>query len=138
MNITVVDRSNYFRGLLLLIRKDLIVTEPEIQLMRRIGKKLGFEREFCENAIHEVLENTYLIDQPPQFSDPVLAVKFIRDGLALAFSDHKVPVAEEKWLRSTAEKHGLDLDWFRSEYIKASRGKELPERLEVDDLTIES
>jgi len=137
MTISVLDGSNYFRGLLLLIRKDNKISESEIELMKRIGKRLGFEREFCENAIRDVLENEYLIDQTPMFSDRELAIKFIRDGLALAFSDHEVPAAEEEWLRLTAERHDLDTDWFRTEYARASNGKDMPEKLEVDDLTVE-
>lgn len=137
MNIGVIDGSNYFKGLLLLVRKDLKVSESEIQMMKRIGKKLGFEREFCENAIRDVLENTYIVDLPPEFSTQDLATKFIKDGLALAFSDREVHPSEEEWLQLTAEKNGLDPELFRQEYIKSSNGKGFPLKLEVDDLTVE-
>ena len=68
MNISVVDASNYFKGLLLLIRKDRKVTESEVEFMRHIGKALGFERQFCENAIQGILENEHIRDQPPRFA----------------------------------------------------------------------
>ena len=137
MNISVIDGSNYFKGLLLLVRKDMKVSDSEIQLMRHIGKKLGFEREFCENAIRDVLENKYLVEAVPEFSTKELAIKFIKDGLAMAFSDRQALPSEEEWLQSTAEKHGLDPEWFRQEYVRASNGRELPLKLEVDDLTVE-
>ena len=137
MKITVIDGSNYFKGLLLLISKDRKITESEIQLMKRIGKTLGFEREFCDNAIHEILENKYIVDAPPEFSTKELAIKFIKDGLATAFSDNEVHPSEGEWLRSTADKNGLDLTWFRSESVNAINRKQLPSRMEVDDLTVE-
>lgn len=136
MNISVIDGSNYFKGLLLLVRKDMRVSDSEIQLMRHIGKKLGFEREFCENAIRDVLENEYLVETVPEFSTKELAVKFIKDGLAMAFSDREPLPSEEEWLRLAAEKYGLDLELFRDEYAKAANGKELPLKLEVDGLTV--
>jgi uncharacterized tellurite resistance protein B-like protein len=119
MKISVIDSSNYFRGLLLLIRKDGKITESEIQLMKSIGKALGFERKFCDNAIHEILENKYIVDATPEFSMKELAIKFIKDGLALAFSDNEIHPSEAEWLRSTANKNGIDLTWFRQESVAA-------------------
>ena len=83
MNISIVDGSNYFKGLLLLIRKDRKVSESEIHLMQRIGKILGFEKEFCDTAITDILENTYIQDEIPLFSTKELAEKFIKDGLSI-------------------------------------------------------
>ena len=138
MKISVLDASNYFKGLLLLIRKDLEVTQPEIELMKRVGKTLGFEKEFCENAIRDILENTYIVDVPPQFTTKELATKFIKDGLCVAFSDNLFHPNEEQWLISTAEKNGLDLQSFHQEQEKAANRRGLPDRLEVDDLIVES
>jgi len=102
MKISPIDAGEYFRGLLLLIGKDRTITEAEKELMKRIGKTLGFEREFCDNAIRDVLENKYIADTPPEFSTNDLAMKFIKDGLAIAFSDNKLHMSEAEWLRSTA------------------------------------
>lgn len=135
MKITVVDGSNYFRGLLLLIRKDRQITDSEIRLMKRIGKTLGFEREFCDNAIEEIMENTYIVDAPPEFSTKELARKFVKDGLAIAFADDEVHPSEEEWLWSAAEKNGLDLEWFRNEMLAARNRRPFPVHMEIDDLT---
>ncbi|MBI4429394.1 MAG: TerB family tellurite resistance protein [Ignavibacteriales bacterium] len=137
MKISIVDASNYFKGLLLLIRKDRKVTESEVEFMKRIGKALGFEREFCELAIHGILENEYVKDQPPKFSTKDLAVKFIHDGLTLAFSDNEIHPAEEEWLRFVAELNGLDLKWFLEERQRAAKSKALYARIEVDDILVE-
>ena len=136
MKISVVDGSNYFRGLLLLIRKYRKIAEPEVQLMQRIGKALGFGKEFCDNAIREVLENEYIEDSPPKFSSSELAVRFIKDGLSLAFSDNDFDRSEEEWLRMTAEKNGLDMEWFSQERRITTTMKEPAARLEVEDLTV--
>ena len=137
MKISVRDGSNYFKGLLLLIRKDRKIKESEIQLMKHIGKALGFESEFCENAIHEVLENKFIVDNTPEFSTKELAVMFIKDGLAIANSDTEIHLAEEEWLRSTAENNGLDLNWFQSERIIAENRHHLPSKMEVDNLKVD-
>ena len=137
MKITVLDGSNYFKGLLLLIRKDRKITEVEIQLMKRIGKTLGFEREFCDTAIHEILENKYIVDAHPEFSTKELAIRFIKDALAIAFSDNEFHPSEEEWLRSTAEKNGLDSTWFRQECVNTANRKEPPSHMEADDLVVE-
>ncbi len=137
MKISVMDASNYLKGLLLLLRKDGKITQPEIELMKRIGQTLGFEKKFCDSAIQEILGNKYIMDVPPEFSTKELAIKFIRDGLCLAFSDDEVHPFEEQWLRSTAEKNGLDLNFFARECANATNRNALPARLESDDLTID-
>ena len=137
IKIPLIDASNYFRGLLLLIRKDRRLAEPEIQLMKRIGKRLGFEDKFCDNAIQEILENKYIVDVPPEFSKKELAMKFIKDGLQLSFSDHEMHPLEDEWLKSTAEKNGIDMKWFLQERETAMERKGLDVYLEVDDLIVQ-
>jgi hypothetical protein len=138
MNISVLDASNYFKGLLLLVRKDRKVSEPEIEIMRHVGKRLGFEKEFCDNAINEILDNTYILDTPPRFATPELAVKFVRDGFALAFADNVLDPAEEHWLKATIAANQLGEEILTHEREKAAARHILPERLEVDDLTVET
>jgi hypothetical protein len=136
MKISVIDGSNYFKGLLLLIRKDCNVTEMEIQLMKRAGRALGFENNFCDNAINEILINKYIVDDPPSFSTKELATKFIKDGLTIAFSDNRVYSAEKDWLLSIVERNQLDLTWFQEEFYLAANRKQLPSKIEVDDLSM--
>jgi hypothetical protein len=136
MKITIIDGSIYFKGLLLLIRRDRNITEPEIALIKRIGKSLGFEREFCENTIDHILENKYIIDELPVFSTKELAEKFIKDGLLISFSDNESHPLEEEWLESVAEKNGLDFAWFDREKTEASKRKAVPMLMEADGLTV--
>jgi hypothetical protein len=137
VRISIIDGSNYFKGLLLLVGKDKKVKQPEIELMRRIGKTLGFEKEFCDNAIRDILENKYIVDAHPVFSSKELALKFIKDGLFVAFSDNEIHPSEEQWLRLTAEKNGIDLMLFSQELENMVQRKILSDRLEIDDLAVE-
>ncbi len=136
MEISVIDASKYFKGLLLLVRKDHKVTEAENALMSRIGKQLGFEKEFCDTAIQEILKNKYIEDSPPEFSSTELAKMFIRDGLALALSDGILDYKEEKWLRAVVDKNLLSRRWFVDELTSASGRKSVIDRLEVDEITV--
>lgn len=137
MKISVIDASNYFKGLLLLIGKDRKITDPEIALVQRIGKAFGFEKMFCDNAIRDILENKFILDVPPEFSKKELAKKFIRDGLTLAASDSEIDESEEKWLLSIAEQNGLDAQWFYEELQRTKKGSGIRGILEVDGLTVE-
>jgi hypothetical protein len=134
MNVSVIEASNYFKGLLLLIGKDKRITEPEATILKRIGKALGFEKEFCEKAIHEILNNKYIVDTPPVFSTEELARKFIQDGLTLAASDNEFHPAEIEWLKSVAKMNRLDMYWFQSAKNAIQTTKALPLRLEAETL----
>ena len=112
MIISLVDRSMYFKGLLLLIRKDLKIDQEEREMMMRIGKILGFEETFCKNTITEILDNKYIIDESPSFSNPDIAKCFIKDGLRLALVDGQFHGREADWLKSVAEQHGLEDTWY--------------------------
>lgn len=137
-HISVQEASDYFRGLLLLISKDGLISEPEMILMMRIGKSLGFERNFCSTAIKEILENEHVSIEPPTFSAIELAEKFIKDGLLLAEADNELHGFEEAWLKTTAEKNSIDVEWFLREKEKvAGRKNNFDDRLEVDSLTVE-
>lgn len=138
MKITVIEGSDYFRGLLLLISKDRKISEPEIILMKRIGKTLGFEKDFCNQAIQEILENKFVLNEPPKFSTNELAKKFIKDSLMLAGSDNENHISEEAWIESIAKVNGIEIEWFLKEKDNAAgRRKDHNQHLEVDDLIVE-
>lgn len=118
MEISVLDAGNYFKGLLLLIRQDHKITDKETILMRRIGRSLGLEKEFCEEAIRDILENQYITDTPPTFSTQELAKKFIRDGLRIASSAVGVNEPEDRWLSAIVEANGIEAGWYDREKSK--------------------
>lgn len=136
MKISKIDASNYLKGLMLLIRKDHKITETENILLKRIGKSLGFEAEFCETTINEILDNKFVEDTPPVFAEKELAVKFIKDGLAVIFSDNILHPAEENWLIATAEKNDIDLNRFYEFKKYYLNEEEKLVKLEVEDFIV--
>jgi len=138
MKIGVKDGSEYFRGLLLLIRMDRRVTASEAIIMKRVGKALGFEKDYCENAIKEILNNEFVANDPPRFSTRDLAIKFLSDALTLVGIDDGTLGSEESWLKSFAENNGLNLERFLREKENASRKrKDVYAQLEVEGLIVE-
>ncbi|HOP31437.1 MAG TPA: hypothetical protein P5120_18595 [Spirochaetota bacterium] len=136
MKISVLDASSYLKGLLLLIRKDRKISEEEHELISRVGKNLGFEKKFVENAIHEILDNKYITVIPPEFSSQEIAEKFLKDGLVLAASDNEIHPAEEKWLLAVAERNNIDAAWFLKEKSTILCSNKQMEGLEAEKLQV--
>jgi len=136
MQMTIQEGSNYFRGLLLLVRKDQRITEEEVALLMRVGKSLGFAKDFCENAISDILDNKYILDKPPIFSQQEIAKKFITDGLIIAQYDHEMHVNEERWLRLIANENNISREWFFQEKERIERAHENNELI-FNDLVVE-
>jgi len=111
MKISLMDRSLYFKGLLLLIRKDQVVVEEERTMMMRIGRLFGFEKRFCQEVIDEILTNRHVVDEPPLFSEPAIGRCFIQDGLKLSLVDGHIHDSEWQWLKAVAAKNNLDQNW---------------------------
>jgi hypothetical protein len=118
MHITLQEGSEFFRGLLLLIRKDQKITDEEKSLLMRIGKSLGFAPSFCTTAIAEILENKYVSTNPPVFSDKKIAENFINHGLIISFSDNEIHRNELQWLQLVANSNGIDNAWVQQEKEK--------------------
>ena len=112
MNIPVIDKSNYLKGLLVTARKDKKLAESEKKIIREIANRLGFSSDFYEETLRNLLANKYLIEDPVKFSDIKIAESFIADALMLAFSDNKTPTLEIEWLKKTTIENDLSLKWF--------------------------
>ncbi len=108
MKITLLDRSLYLKGLMLLIRKDQVIHNEEKALMMHIGRTLGFEEDFCEKAIEEILICKHVVDEPPHFSKPDIARCFIKDGLKVSLIDREANDHEIAWLKSVSRLNGID------------------------------
>ncbi len=121
MRITLMDRSLYFKGLLLLVRKDGLIQEEERDLMMRVGGTFGYEKQFCEDTIKNALVNKYIEDSPPVFSGPEIAKRFIMDGIRLSLSDRLVHEKEWGWIRAVAERNGIDPAWFSNAFETAAK-----------------
>ena len=112
MEFSFQDKGNYFRGLLILIGKDNIIDENERIRLMELGKKLGFERKFCSDAINDFLENKFIDLNPPKFSSIETAEKFFEDAFQLAIVDKEIQIEELEWLKSVALENNLKDKWF--------------------------
>ncbi|MBZ0180218.1 MAG: TerB family tellurite resistance protein [Melioribacteraceae bacterium] len=117
-NLEVLDRSNYFRGLLVLAREDKKISSKEIALMEEVGRRLGFEKRFCREAIDNILVNEHINPDPPKFSSKDLAEIFLRDAIRLSLLDLEIDPYELDWLKKVAAKNNLPKGWFDSELSK--------------------
>ena len=97
--------------------KDRKIDHKERSILVKVGKLLGFERKFCENAINDSLENKYLNEDIPTFSRKEFAMSFILDGLTLAISDKELNPDELQYLKLTIKENNLEEEWF-SQQVK--------------------
>jgi hypothetical protein len=112
MELNLIDKSNYFKGLLILIRKKKAVTESTRRTVKRIAAVLDFNQDFVDSSIKNLLVNKNIVEAQPKFSDCRLAESFIKDGLRLALSDGVLNLLQVQWLAITAEKNNLSKQWF--------------------------
>ncbi|GJQ63862.1 MAG: hypothetical protein SCALA702_29150 [Melioribacteraceae bacterium] len=112
MKLTLLEKSIYFKGLLLLLRKDNRIADEERDMMMSVCDTMGFDKTFCKQAIDTLLENEYILDEEPLFSSPDIAKYFISDGFRLACSDRDLAEQEVEFLRNTSVKNGIEDEWF--------------------------
>ena len=55
-----LDRSNYVKGLLLLMGKDKKISDDERDFLHNVAETLSFDKKFIDGAINELFENEYL------------------------------------------------------------------------------
>lgn len=118
MNFTLLDKSNYLKGLLIIARKDNQLAESEKSILKSIAEKLGFASDFYEETIKNLLVNEHINDEPIKFSNKKIASSFVSDGIKLAYSDKNIHDAEISWLKATAAENSLDEEWFNKELEK--------------------
>jgi hypothetical protein len=112
MILNPIDKSNYLRGLLILIKRDGSINELEKNRVKELAKILGFNQNFVENAINELLENEYLIENPPKFTNHILAEAFIKDAIKIAFIENVMNIYKLSWLSAFATDNELSKQWL--------------------------
>ncbi len=128
MSLSLAEKSTYYRGLLVLARRDRIIHARERELMLQIGRMLDFDARFCEAAIDEVIHNKHISDDPVIFLKPETAECFLKDGLRLALVDGELHPRELDWLRLVAKANHvcdtcLDVESSRTAGIKETFGR---------------
>ncbi|MDT3696024.1 MAG: hypothetical protein ROY99_06485 [Ignavibacterium sp.] len=110
MNIPLIDRSNYLKGLLITARLDKELSSKEKEMLKTISEKLGFASDFFEETIRNLLTNKYIDSDPIVFSDKSIATSFLQDAISLACVNKLVTKDEIEWLKSVAFVNDLNSD----------------------------
>ncbi|MBK7107005.1 MAG: hypothetical protein IPH62_17160 [Ignavibacteriae bacterium] len=112
MQITIQDKSNYFRGLLVLVGQDRIIHNEEKNKILKLGKLFGFEESFVNESINNLLENNFISFEPPKFSSKNVAEKFIKDAINIALVDGDLHLFELEWIKNAVEINEIDQEYF--------------------------
>jgi tellurite resistance protein len=110
MNIPVIDRSNYLKGLFITAKLDKELSQKEKDILRKISDKLGFATDFYDETVRSLLTNKYIKEEPIVFSDKKIARSFLNDAIKLACSNNVITEAEINWLKNTATANELNSD----------------------------
>jgi len=111
MHLNVINKSNYIKGLLVLIKKKNTIEEPIKKSVKHITKILDFNQEFIDESMKGLMTNDFIVDDPPKFSDYQLAESFLKDSIHIAFSDGTLNFNQIEWLINTAKKNNLSDQW---------------------------
>jgi hypothetical protein len=106
MTLPLREKSNYFKALLVLSRRDRVIDDEEKNLLLRIGQILDFDKRFCEATINDLMMNSNISRNPSVFTNERLKESFFRDALRVALCDGDLHPAEYRWLRLTAHANG--------------------------------
>ncbi len=135
MRLSELDRSNYFRAMLLLSGKDKKISKAEQNFIDTLGAKLGFEKSFTKSAVNTFFSNKHIPNEPPKFSNREIAKSFIRDGIKLIIEDPKINQDEVDWISNVARVNGINENWI-FELIEKERLSQVyedaPVKLEVE------
>jgi hypothetical protein len=119
MNIPLEERGAYYRGLLVLIRRDRNINECEREMMLQFGQMLDFDKRFCEVAISDAINNRYIKDKPMSFSEKTTAESFLHHGILLALADNELHPKEWTWLKKVAKENGIEEEWLKTQLKQA-------------------
>lgn len=116
MNIPIIDRSNYLKGLFITAKLDKELTEKEKDILKKISDKLGFATDFFQETVRSLLINKYIIEEPIVFSNLEIAQSFIKDAVKLACVNGVVTNAEMDWLKKTADINKINSNFVEKEF----------------------
>ena len=103
MEITLKDRGEFLRGFLVLVKKNKEISEFDKNMTMVVGKYFGFAEDFCKEALKNLMENEYISEEPPKFSNPVIAEYFLVEVYRILKQLHPLEHNEEHWFAKTAE-----------------------------------
>ena len=116
MNIPLIDRSNYLKGLFITAKLDKELSQAEKDILKKISDKLGFASDFFQETVRSLLSNKYIIEEPILFSSQMIASSFLKDAIKLACANDPVSDEEFNWLKKTAEINNISGGFVEKEF----------------------
>lgn len=110
MELTYKDRGEFLRGFLILVKKDNKICESEKNMTKVVGKHFGFAEKFCEESINTLLENDFISEEPPIFSNKSIAEFFVKESYNIFSQIRNIETRERTWLIATANANKLNAD----------------------------
>ncbi len=133
MNIPLIDRSNYLKGLFITAKLDKELSGKEKDILKNISDKLGFASDFYQESIRSLLTNKYIKEEPIIFSAEEIARSFLSDAIKLACCNNKITKEEVDWLKTTASSNNIETNIVDAE-IKIHC--ESPRLLNISELAL--
>jgi len=112
---TVLDKSNYLKGLLIVAKMNNKIDDGEKDIISNASTRFGFSQDFTNETMQNILANDFVPNTPIQFSKPDVAKEFIGECLKLVISKDDPAPRELLWLSEVAEINHLDNEWFLKE-----------------------
>lgn len=107
----IIDKSNYLRGLLVLIAHDNVVQDHEINTFMKEGSEMGYEKDYLRSSINTLLKNKHIKNDPPRFHNPGFAVKLIESGIEIINKDRLPHPMKVNFLHQVAACNGIQDIW---------------------------
>ncbi|MCK9425504.1 MAG: hypothetical protein M0Q21_05635 [Ignavibacteriaceae bacterium] len=121
---TILDKSNYLRGLLIVAKMNNKIDEGEKDIISSASNRFGFSQDFLTETMQNILANDFVSNTPIQFSKPAVAQEFIGECLKLIISKDDPSPRELLWLNEVAKINTLDDEWFIKEKRLAQQQKQ--------------
>ena len=102
------DIGFYLRGLLQVMAADNHLHEKEKNKIKKYAESMGFEKEYIEKTIQNLLENKHMPRMPDQFHSKKTAETFLKEAIQMAVCDGILHPLEQKWLLRAAKKNEID------------------------------
>jgi len=120
---TILDKSNYLRGLLIVAKMNNKIDDGEKDIITTASSRFGFSQDFLTETMQNILANDFVSTTPIQFSKPAIAREFIDECLKLITSKDDPAPREILWLDEVAKINNLDEEWFIKEKREAQKQK---------------
>lgn len=118
MDIPIIDRSNYLKGLFITAKLDGELNNQKKEILKEISDKLGFSRDFYEETVRNLMRNKYITEEKIKFSSKEIALSFIEDALTISIASGNLNEKEKHWLNQISEFNQIDSQELKNHFEK--------------------